>query len=126
MKIALTLLLLVIVLSSSPARAAGHGHSVSGIVYFTNNAPPRGSVLVELYTRDMKRVVASKRLDDSMSFDFKTLRSGEYVLKVSWEKVCKLRYKVDASVREHTSLRIIADVDCAHSNGKLLPEPLSP
>ncbi|HST51300.1 MAG TPA: hypothetical protein VLJ61_04745 [Pyrinomonadaceae bacterium] len=125
MKIALTLLLLVIVLSSSPARATGHGHSVSGIVYFTNNSPPRGSVLVELYTRDMKRMVASKRLDDSISFDFKMVRPGEYVLKVSWEK-CKLRYKVDASVREHTSLRIIADVDCAHGNGKLLPEPLSP
>src|ERR1700749_651733 len=116
MKIALTLLLTVIVLSSSAARATGRRHSVSGIVYFTNNAPPRGSVLVELYTRDMKRVIASKRLDDSISFDFKTVRPAEYVLKVSWEKVCKLRYKVDASVREHTSLRIIADVDCAHSN----------
>ncbi len=60
-----------------------------------------------------------------MNFDFR-INPDKYVLKVSWGNACKLRYKIDAREREHTSLRIIADLDCAHGNGKLLPEPLSP
>ena len=124
MKTALILFLAAVVLAPPNAFATGR-RSVSGIVYFTNNTPPGGSVLVELYTRDMKRMVASKRLGVDINFDFRNVRPGEYVLKVSWEK-CNLRYKVDLRAREHTSLRIIADADCAHSNGKLLPEPLSP
>ncbi|HZT61283.1 MAG TPA: hypothetical protein VFA21_21935 [Pyrinomonadaceae bacterium] len=125
MKATLTLLLAVALFAPSAELAAERGHSVSGVVYFTNNTPPKGSVLVELYTRDMKRLVASKRLDDGWSFDFDSVRPGRYVLRVSRENVCELRYKVDARKRERTSLKIIADVDCAHHNGELLPEPLS-
>jgi hypothetical protein len=117
--------LLAALVMQPQAHAAGR-RSVSGVVYFTNNTPPKGSVLVELYTRDMKRRVAARRLADPMTFAFEGVRPRKYILKLSWSRACDLSYEVDAGARAETSLEIIADVDCAHHNGEILPAPLSP
>jgi hypothetical protein len=109
------LLLLGLALTApAPARAVERGRSrtVGGTVYFTNDSPPRRSYLFKLYTRDMKRVVATQRPNGRADFEFKNIRPGRYVLTVTGPYICSLWYEVDVRRQSRADMTILGDADC--------------
>jgi hypothetical protein len=52
------MLKLILCVLVSAFQAAAPGHTVSGIIYFTNNSQPDEAVTVELLSRDGKNLIA--------------------------------------------------------------------
>lgn len=113
-----TLLLFALLLSPAAAPARGGGKRVvAGTVYFTNNTPPERKYLFQLYSYDMRRVVAEQDRAGVSGFRFKDLKPGRYFLHVSGPHICNLWYEVDARRQPETDLTILGDADCGSRGG---------
>jgi hypothetical protein len=120
----LLLIALVLCAIQQPASAKGQ-RTLTGIIYFTNNTP-RGieNFPIELFTRDQKRRIAATTPDRRSQFALTDLKSGKYLLRLTWPNRCLLWYRVNLTKRSQIDARIIMDVDCPHFNGAIqdLPE----
>ena len=107
------------------ADEAAH-RTLSGIIYFTNNTPDDVEQFpVELFTRDQKRRVAATKPNEKHRFALTDVSPGKYLLKLTWPNQCVLWYRVDLMNESLTDVRILMDVDCAHSNGSIQDLPKS-
>lgn len=117
-----TLLLFALLLSPPAAHARGGGRRVvAGTVYFTNNSPPVRKYLFQLYSYDMRRVVAEQDKAGLSGFRFKGVRPGRYFLHVSGPYVCDLWYEVDVRRQREADLTILGDADCGARGGPPAP-----
>jgi hypothetical protein len=108
------LALLLAAWPSATADAAQRGRrTISGGVNFTNNTPPAHRYLFQLYTYDLRRVVATRKTDGEAGFTFRNLKPGRYVLIVSGPYICRLWYEVDVRREPETELTILGDADCS-------------
>lgn len=98
--------------------------TASGIIYFTNNTPDNvGSFSVEVLTTNKKKVVAATRPDGHDQFEFRSLKPGKYLLRVTWPNHCVLSYRMDLTKESRTQIRVIMDAECAHFNGTIRDLP---
>lgn len=120
-------LVLAACLCGGPGAAAGQGgrkgRAVSGMIYFTNNAPEDGSHFVELFAGRARRRLAAKWTEGGGYFEFKGLRPGVYYLQISCPNICLLQYEVDASKGRPEQLTILGDAGCGHHRVAGLPAP---
>ena len=86
------LLLVLILLPVIQVAADAKAHrTLSGIIYFTNNTPRNVAQFpVELFTRDQKRRIAASRPNGKSEFVLTNLKSGKYLLKLTWPNHCLL------------------------------------
>jgi hypothetical protein len=109
----------------SASTNAKDSRALAGIIYFTNNTPDNVEHFpIELFTRNKRRRLAATLPDRRHRFALAELRPGKYLLRLTWPNRCVLWYRVDLTKESRSDVRIIMDVDCAHSNGSIkdLPE----
>jgi hypothetical protein len=124
-RIGISLLLFLCVGLCAATIGAQTRATLSANIYFTNNTPDNVEQFpIELFTRNRKRRVAQTRPDQQHRFTFSELAPRQYLLKVSWPDRCVLWYRIDLTNKSEFRGRIIMDLACAHSDGRIqdLPE----
>jgi len=120
-----TLLTLVVIALTGLAVYGQGKRTVAGIIYFTNNTPPDVQTFpVEIFTSNRKRVVGATLPGNRHQFEFRKIRRGKYLLKLTWPNRCVLWYRMDLTKESKTQVKVIMDAECAHFNGTIqnLPE----
>jgi len=98
--------------------------AASGIIYFTNNSPDSlADFRVEVLTPNKKRIIATTAPDDHDRFEFRSLKPGKYLLRVTWPNHCVLSYRMDLTKESRTKIRVLMDLECAHFNGQIRDLP---
>jgi hypothetical protein len=117
---------LAVLFISLPLVLSAYGQdqrTASGIIYFTNNSPDSlAGFRVEVLT-PKKKLVAATRPDDHDRFEFRSLKPGRYLLRVTWPNHCVLWYRMDLTKESRTKTRVFMDLECAHFNGKIRDLP---
>jgi hypothetical protein len=122
LKVALTALFI-----SLPLAFSVYGQdkrTASGVIYFTNNSP--GSLAnfrVEVLTPNKKKIIAATTPDDHDRFEFRLLKPGKYLLRVTWPNHCVLSYRMDLTKESRTKITVFMDLECAHFNGQIRDLP---
>jgi hypothetical protein len=103
----------------SPYAIEGNARTLSGKIYFTNDTPRDFDTFpVELYSRNQKRRLIARKANAHGQFKLTGIKPGKYLLKFTWPPHrCTLWYRVDVTTDSKTSIRVIMDAACAHSNG---------
>jgi hypothetical protein len=100
-----------------------HSRVVSGRVYFTNNTPAdRASFPIELLSADGKRVI-SRTTQGEGEFSINDIKPGKYLLRFTGPSRCTLTYRADLSKVSRRDIRILMDVQCAHTDGSIKDLP---
>jgi len=98
--------------------------TASGIIYFTNNSPDSlADFRVEVLTPTKKRIIAAIAPDDHDRFEFRSLKPGKYLLRVTWPNHCVLSYRMDLTKESRTKIKVLMDLECAHFNGQVRDLP---
>jgi hypothetical protein len=98
--------------------------TASGIIYFTNNSPDSlADFRVEVLTPNRKKIIAATPPDDHDRFEFRSLKPGKYLLRVTWANHCVLSYRMDLTKESRTKIRVLMDLECAHFNGQIRDLP---
>lgn len=95
----------------------------AGIVYFTNNTPPDLRTFPVEILKGTNQKIAVTNLDEHYRFSFSNLKSGKYLLRLTWPKQCVLSYRLDLSRQSIEKIEVIMDVECAHHNGEIRDLP---
>jgi hypothetical protein len=97
---------------------------VSGTIYFTNNSPDSlADFRVEVLTPNKKKIIAATPPDDHDRFEFRSLKPGKYLLRVTWPNHCVLSYRMDLTKESRTKIIVLMDLECAHFNGQVRDLP---
>lgn len=116
----MAILLVLLPVTELAASVRKQGRELSGVIYFTNNTPKdKASFPVEIFTTNQEKRVATADSYDGSSFKFVGVKPGKYLLKITWPGSCVLWYRVDLRAGSINGVRVIMDLDCAHSNGKI-------
>jgi hypothetical protein len=119
-----TLAILLISLSLALSVYGQDKRAASGIIYFTNNSPDSlADFRVEVLTSNKKKIIAASPPDDHHRFEFRSLKPGKYLLRVTWPNHCVLSYRMDLTKESRTKIRVLMDLECAHFNGQVRDLP---
>jgi hypothetical protein len=98
--------------------------TASGIIYFTNNSPDSlADFRVEVLAPNKKKIIAATPPNDHDRFEFRSLKPGKYLLRVTWPNHCVLSYRMDLTRESRTKIRVFMDLECAHFNGQIRDLP---
>ena len=118
------LVLAFLLIASAALCVSGQKRTAAGVIYFTNNTPPDLRTFpVEILTPNKKKVIAATLPDEQSRFAFQSIKPGRYLLRLTWANRCVLWYRMDLSRESKPQIRVIMDLDCAHSNGKIQDLP---
>jgi hypothetical protein len=99
--------------------AESRGHTLSGIIYFTNNTPRNIETFpVELYKRNQKMRLIAGTANADGTFKLTGIKPGKYLLKFTWPPDrCTLWYRVEVPADSSKRIRVIMDAACSGHNG---------